>query len=440
MNILIIKLISWLGLAIIFIACSNSELTGPDNEYLTGKKSNTSSATDIFFNEYLPLNDTEYPYTGIPRIVIETESHQAIRSRETNVNAKLQIWGESTPESNVMELTIRGRGNTSWEEMPKKSYKIEFFNKQAILGMPQNKDWALIANYADKTLIKNFLAYELAQRINLGYTPKSRFIELFLNQEYLGVYQIVETIKQGNQRVNISSNGFLAEFDVKSRNNDLTFETISGKTIKVHYPKDSENVHNLKEHLDSLELFLEQEFPQKSDSIEKWLNLDIFAKHFWIQEFSKNPDAYYYTSVFFSWEPGNAIKIGPVWDFDLAFGGHEKSDYREPSNWRTIGSYWNKYLFKDSSFKSNVFNYWVHMKDEFLSSFEIIDSCYMKLKNPAINNFKRWDVLSDTSNRWHPYSFHSYEESLDSLKQWISNRIEWIDKQVLNFEAPSNRL
>ena len=89
-----------------------------------------------FNKKYLPLTDTEYPYAGIPRIVIETENRSPVKDRKNEIPAKLQIWGENSPESEVMDLTIRGRGHTSWSGMPKKSYKIEFTNKQAMLGMP----------------------------------------------------------------------------------------------------------------------------------------------------------------------------------------------------------------------------------------------------------------------------------------------------------------
>ena len=133
------------------------------------------------------MDDSEYPYAGIPRIVIETENNRQIRDRETEIPAKLQIWGEHSPESEIMELTIRGRGNSSWTSMPKKSYKIEFTNKQSIFGMPKDRDWALIANYADKTLIRNFIAYNLSasleyylirsQRKTISNTPAQERIK-----------------------------------------------------------------------------------------------------------------------------------------------------------------------------------------------------------------------------------------------------------------------
>ena len=149
----------------------------------------------------LPLNDTEYPYAGIPRIVIETENHRAVKNRETEIPARLQIWGEKAPESEIMELTIRGRGNSSWFSMAKKSYTIELSYKHEILGMPTNRDWALISNYADKTLMRNYLIYKIAPTVGAAYAPRCVQTELYLNGEYLGVYLLTETIKIGKNRV-----------------------------------------------------------------------------------------------------------------------------------------------------------------------------------------------------------------------------------------------
>ena len=155
---------------------------------IASSSSEMSSSSEALYPESFKPDDAEYPYAGIPRIVIETEKRQAIKDRETEIPAKLQIWGEKKAESEIMDLTIRGRGNTSWWNMPKKSYKIEFAKKQSMLGMPKDKDWALIANYADKSLLKNYVTYQLASWLGAKYAPKSDYAELYLNGSYLGVY------------------------------------------------------------------------------------------------------------------------------------------------------------------------------------------------------------------------------------------------------------
>lgn len=98
------------------ISCSNSEnIKNPnENEFATSKEYWNSKV------DYLPLNDSEYPYAGIPRLVIKTNNLQTINDRDTKIPAKMQLWGESSPTSEVIDLTIKGRGNSSWLYMPKK--------------------------------------------------------------------------------------------------------------------------------------------------------------------------------------------------------------------------------------------------------------------------------------------------------------------------------
>ena len=161
-------------------ACDNSTEVDASESKTSLQKSSSSKAKSSSSKKAYPdsfkPNDKEYPYANIPRIVIYTENQQKIKDRETEIPAKLQIWGKKEAESEVLNLTIRGRGNSSWS-MPKKSYKIELAKKQSMLGMPKDRDWALIANYADKTLMKNYLMYHLSADLGAYYAPRCEFAE-----------------------------------------------------------------------------------------------------------------------------------------------------------------------------------------------------------------------------------------------------------------------
>lgn len=385
-------------------------------------------------SEDLPLDDSEYPYAGIPRIVIETENHQAIKDRENEIPAKLQIWGERAPESEVMNLTIRGRGNTSWG-MPKKSYKIEFIDKQQILGMPENRDWALISNYADKTLIKNYLMYHLSAQIGAFYSPKCEFAELFLNGNYLGVYLLTETIKIGKNRVNIpqNKNSYIVEFDAKLRKGETAVHSYKietkGKTYHIHEPKDASNdqLSTIENYITSFETFLLGIEDNVQNGIDQWVDVNEYVKHYWIQEFSKNPDAYFYSSVYFTWVKNSVIRMGPVWDFDLSFGGHSNESFNVPQGWYIKLGYWNKYLFKDLVMSNAVKQFWQDNKTVFASAVDSIETIAEKLQYAATNNFKRWDILNSTAYDYHMNAFETYDDAIEYLKAWTQKRIEWID-------------
>lgn len=418
------------------LGCSNSERI--DNEVIAFwdiEEDATPLSTEL---NYLPIDDSAYPYAGIPRIVIETENNKPIEDRETEIPAKMQIWGKDEPESEVMELAIRGRGNTSWTDMPKKSYKIEFINKQSMLGMPKDRDWALIANYADKTLMKNYLMYHLSAKLGAYYAPRCEFAELYLNNEYLGVYLLTETIKIGKNRINIpkTDDSFIVEVDAKYRPDEqVIFSDIlktSGKYFRIHNPQSASSTtldiaHKKIEHFES---FLKSIDTQKDNVLDSWIDTKEYILHYWVQEFSKNPDATFGSSVYFYWTDQNALIMGPVWDFDLSLGNYNRISINQTENWIIKGSYWNKYIFKDSIMQRKTNLFWNINKEKFDQLKENIDSIQVILQKAALNNFKKWNILRSTNYKYHNTSYQSYNEATDSLKAWITERINWINSQT----------
>ena len=386
---------------------------------------------------YIPLNDSEYPYAGIPRIVIETANYQKIKDRETEVPAKAQFWGKDSPSSDIMELTIRGRGNTSWFS-PKKAYKIEFSQKQQLLGMPANRDWALIPNYADKTLMKNYLMYHLSAKLGAYYSPRCEFAELYLNGDYLGIYLLTETIKIAKKRINIPENSesYVVEFDGKLREDEqAVYSSVinpTGKNFRIHDPKNASNevLSTIDEYIHSFETFLIDIKKDQDNNLNQWIDIDECVKHYWVQEFSKNPDAIFFTSVFFSWTKGGLIKMGPVWDFDLSFGSHNNESINTTENWYLKISYWNIYIFRDSVAKQARIDFWKEHRDQFVKTLDDADSICTLLQNAAKNNFKRWNILSRTEYAYHRHAYDSYEEAVEDLKNWIRARIKWIDENI----------
>ena len=431
-------------------ACSNSEgndATGTeiiaavesnshDIEYASPSQETSSAKTF----DYIPIDDSEYPYAGIPRIVIETENHREIKDRETEIPARLQIWGEKAPESEIMDLTIRGRGNTSWTNMPKKSYKIEFVDKQAMLGMPKDRDWALIANYADKTLMKNYLAYHLSAELGAYYAPRCEFVELYLNKDYLGVYLLTETIKIAKKRISIpnNENSYIVEIDKRTRDGEqkIYSNMISnenpGKGFQIHYPQNAstQKLDSIRNRIQSLELFIRSIQANKNNNVSKWIDINEYIKHYWVQELSKNCDANFYSSVYFSWSNDSPLKMGPVWDFDLAFGGHDDINCSHPHEWLLKSSYWNEYLFRDSIVNHTRKKFWHANRESISAIISKINSTEILLNSAAANNFKRWDILQSTKFRYHLYSYSSYLETADNLKDWLNERITWIDSHL----------
>ena len=237
---------------------------------------------------YLTLDDSMYPYAGLPRIVIETENFSGVRDRETEIPSRLQVYGPKSPESEVLRLTVRGRGNSSFK-MPKYGMKLEFEDKLELLGMPAGRDWALIANYGDKTHLRNYMMTRLSEWLGAKYTPRMQFVELYLNRKYMGLYLLSETVKVAKNRVDIAKDDttFLVEKEDSKKADPPYVLSENGYYYHIKSPKDpSEQTKQLLlDHLNDFENFLMRPIFYDGSEIAEWIDLDDYLLYYWVQEF-----------------------------------------------------------------------------------------------------------------------------------------------------------
>ncbi len=384
--------------------------------------------------EYLPLDDSEYPYAGLPRMVIETDGFHEPRDTETDLPARMQMYDKSTPDGEVIELTIKGHGNSSFKAMTKFSLKLELTQKKALLGMPQDKEWILISNFSDKTLLKNYAIFKLAQRLGASYTPRSTFVELYLNRQYKGIYLLSESIKVSKNRVNTPQNdsSFLFEKTTHYHLNGETIRTKKNTLFKIRYPKrpSNETISKLQTQLDKWEGFIYgKNF--NSVQIDEWIDIDDYIRYFWLLEFSKNYDGRFGRSIFFTWQAGDIMRMGPVWDYDETFGCSKDGEPKLPAEgWHAKSFGWNSPLFRDHAIWKRATVYWKQNEHLFKAFIDSIDVYANIIKKATQNEFRRWDVLGNTEFWAYKESYKNYDEALDSLKSWTRRRIEWIDASL----------
>ncbi len=392
------------------------------------------SATN-FESAYLPLDDSEYPYAGLPRLVIETDNFRQINNKETKVPAHLQFYGKSKPSDHIQDLTIRGRGNSSFV-MTKYGYKINLAEKNSMLGMPKDKEWDLVSNFRDKSMVQNYITYQLAGILGDEYHPQCKFLELFLNRQYQGIYLLVEHVKVSKNRINIAKNdsSFLFEKTTETSTNGVLFTSSLNYIFKFDQPKEP-SIHSqelLENHINEFERFLQSKSIYNLDSIAQWIDIEDFIRYYWIQEFTKNIDGHR-RSIFLTWEKKDGIntpiKMGPVWDFDLGYGN--SSDKKAvPDQWLIRNYGWNRFLFKNKEYKKRVKDYWKKNRAVFVATLDSIDSMSKKLAKASSNEFKRWPVLENDSGFPFFRKFSNYQEAVDAIKYWIEQRIQWIDENL----------
>ena len=382
------------------------------------------------------MDDSMYPYAGLPRVVIETKDYAGVRDRETEIPSRLQIYGEKVPESEVLELTVRGRGNSSFK-MPKYGMKLEFEDKVSLFGMPKSKDWALVANFGDKTHLRNYMMMRLSEWLGATYTPKMQFVELYLNRNYMGLYLLTETVKVAKNRVNIEKNDttFLVEKeDIKKYDPPYVITDDFQYIYHIKSPKEpsEESLQLLSDHLNSFENFLTQQYRYSRDEILKWIDLEDYLLFYWVQEYSKNEDGNYARSVFFTWTKGEPIHFGPLWDFDLAFGNASRERNQNPEDWYIRAYRLNRYIMNNSLVDSAASAYWRMHRDTF---YELIDSIpvYRSIIERAVENeYRRWPVMQNTENWALKDPYDSYDEAVEMMVDWMKKRYQWIDKEINN--------
>ncbi len=366
-------------------------------------------------------------------ISINTVNFAPIVSKDDYIDGTFEISGENEDENLVTNLRIRGRGNTTWS-FPKKPYQIKFDNKENILGMPKDKKWILLANYSDKTMLRNELAFVLSRFSNLDWTPESRFVELFINNEYLGVYQIVQKVEESSNRVNIGDDGYLLEVDQLSRldPDDVFFET-NNYLFNIKDPNldFGDNQYNIiKNYIEITEnTLLGNNFTNPIEGYSKYIDVDSFVDWYLINEITKNNDAIFFSSVYMNYTPGGKLKMGPVWDYDISSGNINYNGNETTDGFWIKNATWYSRLFEDPNFVTKVksrFNFFYNNRDLFQ---EHINSNSLYLNQSQERNFYKWPILGTYIWPNNVY-FSTYDEEVIYLKEWLDERLEWLNDNL----------
>jgi len=385
-------------------------------------------------------------YHYFPLVTITTTNNAPIVSKDEYLDATLTIQGR-TSDGGVGEkllevkTEIKGRGNSTWG-MDKKPYRLKFDKSNEVLGMPKNKHWVLLANYSDKTLMRNELAFEISRRMGFAYTPRSQHVDVILNGAYIGNYMLCEHIRIDKERVNITemkatasdvTGGYLLEIDER-RGEPVYFETKEAKmTFCVNRPEDIPN--NQKEyistHIQKLEDALYGKLGSATTEAPKYLDLKTFIDYYLLNEISKNVDGNLRLSTFCYKDKGDdKIYFGPAWDYDIAFGNVDYDDCWYTSGWHARKAVWYQKFFSHNEFKQKVNARWKELRAGELSSLApFIDDLAEKMEQSQKRNFSKWNILNKYvwPNKVLP---GTYQGEINYLKSWIEGRMIWMDGEL----------
>lgn len=396
----------------------------------------------------------DYPQkSNLPTVYIETENHKSITSKEIYIKATLR-YVDGDEEMYYDALGIRGRGNSTWG-LAKKPYRIKFDKKQEFLG-PEHakaKSWTMLANYADKSLMRNALVACLGEFAGQPFTAAAQFVDLVLNGRYVGNYQISDQVEVRKKRVDIveqedpmtdDSNitgGYLLEIDGFADSEPCKFTTSRGVKITVKSPDDEiidyRQVDYIRNYIQSFENALfSADFADPETGYRGYVDESTLVSWYVASEMTANPDAFWSTYIYKD-QDDPKIYWGPLWDYDIAFNNcRRKGDMTRRMVLRDgfgsdLTGVWIRRMWEDPWFVNAVNEKWKSMVENGLEEhlLNFIDAKEEELSASQALDGKLWPVDRRVYDEYRIFS--TYSATVDFLRGFVRERVSFLTE---NFE------
>ena len=427
--------------------------------------------------------------SGLPIVVINTDLGKTIPD-DTKITADMKIIWHGQGQRNYISdsgnvytgkigIEIRGAFSAS---LPQKPYGLETRDitganlNVPLLGMPAENDWLLLANYNDKTFLRNALAFDIFMKMG-NYATRTRYCEVVVNNEYQGIYLLGEKIKQDKERVNISSlkkkdlsgddltGGYIFKNDYYSETDSWTsrFPPWNKPGATVHFvyydpaPEDLtiEQKTYIKEFINSVETVLHSSsFNSPVFGYKAYIDLKSFADYFILSEVTRNVDAYKKSRYFYKDKDSKNLLLhsGPPWDYDWAWKNLTENcihfNKSDGSGWAyrinecdasPVPPSWEVRMLKDGEFASLVHDRYFELRNTILSQTRIdrtIDSVAKLLDEAQVRHYQKWKILGINVGTPEPdYQPSTYAGELLKFKYWITTRLNWLDANIPGLEV-----
>ncbi len=430
----------------------------------------------------------------VPTVYISTKGNTIVNEPKVQSIMQIQLGDTIVFRSNI---GIEYRGSTSFRLFDQKSYGIELRDAadndtdSAIMDFPKQSDFILYAPANDKSLIRNTLIYDLSNQIGM-YATRTKYVQLNIDGQYLGLYVLMEKIKRDKNRVNITkmantditgsavTGGYIFKIDKSAGDNSLvgwdadaiytealgfrskydpngnklTYSAFGPKKgaetyFMYEYPKNDAIVDAQKKYVQSYfsnfeDVLLSDHYKDPINGYQNYIDINSFIDFLILNEFAYNPDAYR-LSTFMHKERLGKLKMGPIWDFNLGFGNDDRAAFNNASTWMFnfnnfysndgwLIHFWWKRLLSDPNFTDRLKSRWAALRTNTLSENNInetINKHITLLRNTKSieKHFDRWRILG-VKLPFNNFVGNSHQEEIDFLKSWIRKRLTWMDSEM----------
>ena len=388
---------------------------------------------------------TVHVFSALPIVRLNIDNGEDITEKEVWKYGKVSISDvPGFAEGYEGPMRARGRGNATWG-YKKKPYRFKLDTKSEILGMPSDKDWVLLAEYCDKSMMRNVYGFELGRLMGLPWSPRYQHVELFLNDEYVGTYLLTEHVKRADERVNISKNGYLLEsfggfwweedvfFVTEKSNTGYTFKYPDSDDLSMEHA----DVLWIKDYMNTFEdVLYGDDFADPESGYRAYIDVENFADWYLVNEVLANFDTNNYYSMN---DRSSKIQMFPIWDLEWCLGLAEIKDngYVLPPGkadmerlcFKNSEFYYFERLFEDPYFVEVTKQRWQIMKAQIPLLLSRVDQVAEGIKYAPAKNFERWDTLNRLVSVG-LYYMGNWNSEVEMTKTMLNQRVEWFDREI----------
>ena len=383
---------------------------------------------------------------GLPVVMVNTPNSVPIVSKEEWIaGATVSIINSDMTFDYQGTANIKGRGNATWGDYPKKPYKLKLSDKHPVFGNPKSKKWQLLAEYCDKSFLRTAMMLELSKIANIRHTVSYDFVELYLNGQYNGLYILTEQVEKDKDRINIKDDGFIIEDDNYATEEPVWFTTaIKNRKYSFKYPDsddaivaDDDNYNYIKGFMDDMEdALFSDNYQDATAGYRQYIDCESFAKWYIVMELLGNWDPNWYYVLD---SRGSKLEMAPCWDAEWSLGLAETDSdgswSREPGIPMAYNREVHRYshyftqLLSDPYFKSVVKAQWADIKTRVPQAVQNVQNVRNTIKNAANHNFTKWPILG-TYPGVGLYTFDTWNEEADFIFTYFQQRLEWFDSYL----------
>jgi len=403
----------------------------------TDRTISIKSDKDVTIVANVVKDDNQYPVLSI-----NTENGATIDSKKNWVKCSIStsLTSDEYTISNE-EAKIKGRGNSTWG-MPKKPYKFKFSSKTNLFGMGKAKNWVLLANYCDPSSLRNAIAYSLGNVIEESKmsTMDYVFVEVVLNGEYVGVYQLCEQIEVQSKRVDIDDDttkvdtGYILELDFRMANEgveNVDYFKCNGSCYAVKDPDPDDTLTQeqmtfIKDYVISANAAVHSD---DYDDVLEYIDVDTFAATYIVHELFNCVDVGGLSFYLYK-DAGGKLCSGPLWDFDISSGNSDYVPSAVDPETIFAGSCneWYRELLEFDEFKELIEDYLIQYEEDIVD--KIVSICEDSLDSceAYYRNYNKWQTLGTYvwPNTQELVDIKTWEGHVEYLKGWLLESIEFM--------------